>query len=155
MYCSTCAAPLAPGLSYCNRCGANLKEREDSKKEAVSAYLTTIFLLGLGGLGLMLGGALVLKNGAQLPEELIGIFMVMVFMLITIVEIFLCRQLSRVIAGKEKWESAPPQLPTMQTELRAPAELRAPQARALSEPVSSVTENTTRTLDYSRNEPTR
>ena len=149
MYCSTCAAPLAPGLSYCNRCGASLKEREDSKSAAVSAYLTTIFLLGLGGLGLMLGGAIALKNGAQFQEDLIGVFMFMAFLLIGIVEIFLCRQLSRVISDKEKWPSTLPSQPA------TTAELRGPQPRALSDSVPSVTENTTRTLDYSRNEPTR
>jgi len=155
MYCSTCATPLAPGLSYCNRCGASLKEREDPKAGAVAAYLTTITMVGLGGLGLMLGGAIALKNGAQLPDDIIGIFMLMAFLIIGIVEIFLCRQLSRVIGNKEKSQSALPSQPAMSTELRGPAELGGPQPRALSDPVSSVTENTTRTLDYSRNEPTR
>lgn len=149
MYCSTCAAPLAPGLSYCNRCGASLKEREDSRKDTVSAYLTTIFLLGLGGLGLMLGGAIALKNGAQFPVDVIGIFLLMAFLIIGVVEIFLCTQLSRIIGGKEKWEPSGEQQPPM------PVELRGPQPRGLSESVPSVTENTTRTLEYSRNESTR
>ena len=155
MYCSTCATPLAPGLSYCNRCGASLKEREDPKGGAVAAYLTTITIVGLGGLVLMLGGAMAMKNGAQFHEELIGIFMFMVFMIIGIVELFLCRQLSRVI----KSQTVQPSEMTMELrgpgDLRGPAELRGPQPRALPDPIPSVTENTTRTLDYSRNEPTR
>jgi len=145
MYCSTCAAPLTAGLSYCNRCGANLKEREEPKSDAVSAYLTTIFLLGLGGLGLMLGGALALKNGAQMHEGLIGVFMLMAFSLIGIVEVFLCRQLSRVI---DKGHAIQP--PTLPTEFRGPGEFRNLQPRVLPEPVPSVTENTTRTLEFSQ-----
>ena len=157
MYCSTCATPLAAGLSYCNRCGASLKEREDPKTGAVAAYLTTITMVGLGGLGLMLGGAIALKNGAQFHEELIGIFMFMAFMIVGIVELFLCRQLSKVIQS----QTAAGKTPEMALEFhepndhRGPAELRGPQPRALPDPVPSVTENTTRTLNYSRNEPSR
>lgn len=150
MYCSTCATPLAPGLSYCNRCGASLKERENPQPDAVSAYLTTIFLLGLGGLGLMLGGSIAL-NGAQFQIELIGIFMLMSFLLIGIVEVFLCRQLSRIIDAKGHVA----QPPGLQTDFRGPGELRDAQPRGLPEPVSSVTENTTRTLEYSRRESAR
>ena len=97
-----------------------------------------------------------MKNGAQFHEELIGIFMFMVFMIIGIVELFLCRQLSKIIQS----QTAAAQTPEMaidfrEPDRREPAELRGPQARALTEPVPSVTENTTRTLNYSRNEPTR
>jgi len=157
MYCSTCATPLAPGLSYCNRCGASLKEREDSKGGAVSAYLTTIFLLGLGGLGLMLGGAIAMKNAARFNDDVIGVFMFMAFLLLAIVEIFLCRQLSRVIKSSTAAERPPEMARELRgpTDFRATAELRGPQPHSLPEPVSSVTENTTRTLDYSRTEPTR
>lgn len=149
MYCSTCAAPLAPGLSYCNRCGASLKEREDPKAEPLNGYLTAITSIGLGGVGLMLGGAIALKNGAQMPVDVIGIFMLMTFAIVCVVEIFLCRQLSRLIGDKGNARSNAPQPPVM------PAELRGTQPRALSEPIPSVTENTTRTLDYSRHEPQR
>ena len=145
MYCTTCATPLTPGLSYCNRCGASLKEREDPKSATISAYLTTIFLLGLGGLGLMLGGSIALKNGAQFQNDLIGIFMLMSFLLIGIVEIFLCRQLSRIIDGKGQASQ-----PSRQVEVRGTGEIQDAQPRVLPEPISSVTENTTRTLEYSR-----
>lgn len=149
MYCSTCATPLTPGLSYCNRCGANLKEREDPKAEPVSGYLTAITSIGLGGLGIMLGGAIAMKNGAEFPEALIGIFMLMTFFIVIVVETFLCVQLSRLTRHKGNLNSLAPQQPVM------PAELRSAQPRSLAEPVPSVTENTTRTLEYSRNEPVR
>jgi len=154
MYCSTCATPLTPGLSYCNRCGANLKEREDSTAPvgAVSAYLSAITAIAIAGLGLMLGGAIALKNGAEFHDEVIGVFMFMSFVIIAIVELSLCRQLSRVSGSKEKRVQIPAQTPTDFPSTAAPREL---QPRSLSDQVPSVTENTTRTLDYSTNEPRR
>ena len=147
MYCSACGTPVAPGLSFCNRCGMSLKEPSNSKAGIVGAYLTAITLVGLGGLGLMLGGAMALKNGGQFHEELIGIFMFMIFAIVGLVELSLCRQLSRLNRTAEKKQSPP------QPHVGMPAEIRSPQLSALREPVQSVTENTTRTLEYSRNEP--
>jgi len=150
MYCSTCATPLTPGLSYCNRCGANLKDRDEANTGPITANLISgIAVMGIGGLGLMLGGAIALKNGAQFHDEMIGIFMVMTFSIVCLVEIFLCRQLSKVIGGKQKARSNSPQ------HLVTTSELHGPQPRSLREPAPSVTESTTRTLEYSRNEPMR
>ena len=148
MYCSACGTPLAPGLSYCIRCGMSLKERTKSKTGLASAYLTAITIVGIAGLSLMLGGAIALKNGAHFEEDIIGIFMLMTFFLVALVEFFLCRQLSRISRAAENTQFlAPP------THAAMPGELRPPQARALAEPLTSVTENTTRTLEYSRHEP--
>ena len=98
----------------------------------------------------MLGGAIALKNGADFHEDIIGIFMLMSFMILGIVELSLCRQLSRLNRAAEKREFAPPLLqPGM------PNEIGGQQPRALGEQVPSITENTTRTLQYSRDEPLR
>lgn len=148
MYCSACGTPMAPGLSFCNRCGLSLKEPSNSKTGPVAAYLTAITIVGLGGLGLIMGGAVALKNGAQLGDDVVGIFMLMAFAIIGVVELSLCRQLSRLNRNSDKKQSLAPPL-----QAGLPAEIRAPQVRALGEPVQSVTENTTRTLEYSRNEP--
>jgi hypothetical protein len=150
MYCAACGTPLAPGLSYCNRCGMNLKERSDTKAVPVGSYLTAISIVGIVGLSLMLGGAIALKSAGDFHEELIGIFMFMTFMIVGVVELSLCRQLSRLNRAAEKKEVAPSLLqPGM------PNEIRGQQPRALGEPVPSVTENTTRTLQYSHDEPLR
>ena len=66
MYCSACGTPLTPGLSYCNRCGASLKEHAQSKSSAIPAFLTAITLIAIVGLGIMLGGALTLKRDADM-----------------------------------------------------------------------------------------
>ena len=148
MYCAACGTPLAPGLSYCNRCGMNLKERSDTKPVPVGSYLTAISIVGIVGLSLMLGGAIALKSAGDFHEELIGIFMFMTFMIVGVVELSLCRQLSRLNRNAEKRETAPSQL-----QAGTPNEIRGQQPRALGEPVPSVTENTTRTLQFSRDEP--
>ena len=145
MYCSNCGTPITQGLSYCNRCGTNLKERSEVSTGAISAFLTAITLIGICGLGIMFGGAAVLRKGANLGQELIGFFMLFTFMIVGMTEIMLVRNLSKLMSSSEKKKSlsAPP--PISQ-------DLRLPQGIPLGEPVSSVTENTTRTLEYIRRE---
>ena len=149
MFCPTCGASVTPGLSFCNRCGANLKERTETSSATISAYLTAVTVIALGGLGLMLGGAIALRNGAHFGEEIVGIFMVMVFLIVGVVELLLGWQLSKLNSNAQKNKRLPQPL-----EPTSFPEFRGPQA-SLVEPVSSVTENTTRTLEYSRNEPPR
>ena len=149
MYCSACGTPLAPGLAFCNRCGMNLKARQEQKPTgAITAFLIAITLIGTIGLGIMVGGTLTLANEAHLKEELVGFFMVFTFLIVLITEILLVRQLSRLTATHDVKAIEAPQV-------AMPGEFRPPQPRALAEPIPSVTENTTRTLEYSRNEPSR
>lgn len=145
MYCSTCATPIAPGLSFCNRCGANLKDRTaNTNMGPISAFLTAITILGVVGLGIMLGGALVLRKEANLTQELIGFFMLFVFLIVGSIEFMLIKQLSRVTGGgDDRRVLAPPQ---------QAHELRPANVNNLAEPLGSVTDNTTRTLEYSRRE---
>jgi hypothetical protein len=145
MYCANCGTPLTQGLSYCNRCGANLKERTEVSTGAISAFLTAITLIGLGGLGVMLAGALVLRRGANLSQELIGVFMLFTFLIVSLTEIILVRNLSKLTSAKEKKNYFP-------ASSSIPQDLRLNQGTPLGEPVSSVTENTTRTLEYIRRE---
>ena len=147
MYYANCGTPLTQGLSYCNRCGANLKERTEVSTGAISAFLTAITLIGLGGLGVMFGGALVLRRGALLSQELIGVFMLFTFLITSITEIMLFRNLSKLTSAKEKDKKSYFPAP-----LAIPQDLRLTQGTPLGEPVSSVTENTTRTLEYIRRE---
>jgi hypothetical protein len=145
MYCVNCGTPLTQGLSYCNRCGASLRERSESKTGAISAFLTAITLLGICGLGIMLGGALVLRRGAGLSQELIGFFMLFTFFITGLTEFMLVRNLSKFTSSNENKNYFPAPQPM-------PQDLRLPQGTPLGEPFPSVTENTTRTLEYARRE---
>jgi hypothetical protein len=145
MYCAHCGTPLTQGLSYCNRCGANLKERVEVSTGAISAFLSAITLIGAIGLGVMFGGALVLRRGANLSQELIGFFMLFTFLIVSMTEFMLVRNLSKLTSAPEKEKKN--YFPAPQ-----PQDLRLTQGMPLGEPVSSVTENTTRTLEYIRRE---
>jgi len=144
MYCASCGIQLVEGLSYCNRCGFKLTEQTESNTAVISAFLTAITILGAAGLAILFGGAVVLKRKAQLDPELIGVFMTFTFLLVSLIEFMLIRNLSRLMGPKE---SKVRSLPSPAT-----SELRLPQHSNLGEPVPSVTENTTRTLEYARRE---
>jgi hypothetical protein len=144
MYCSTCGAPITKGLSFCNRCGANLKDRPSNQNMGpISAFLTAIVILGVAGLGIMLGGSLVLRKEANLPFELVGAFMFFTFFIVGIVEFMLIRQLSRLTGAVDDRRSFQPPQPVH--------ELRPASVSNLPEP-GSVIEGTTRTLEYTRRE---
>lgn len=143
MYCANCGTPLTQGLSYCNRCGNSLRERSETSTGAIGAFLTAIVLIGVCGLGIMFGGSLVLRRGANLSQELIGFFMLFTFLIVGMVEIMLVKNLSKLMGDNEKKNFFPAPQPISH-------DLRLPQATPFGDPVSSVTENTTRTLEYAR-----
>ena len=153
MYCAGCGSPITPGLSFCNRCGANLRESGGSIKQGVAASALVIAMtaIAIATMGLMLGGPIALKKEGQFGEELIVLFMFLCFFIAALTEIFLYRQLGRLTTPREKnLQLSAPSTP-MQTEFRVPP----PRTLAEPIPIPSVTENTTRTLEYSRDERTR
>ena len=145
MFCATCGAGLPPGISFCNRCGASLKDHWQKSGGAIAAFIGGVSLIAIVGLGILLGGALTLSREAQLKDELIGVFMMFTFFIVFLTEIFLVRQMSRYISALRNKKDLP---------VAGMAAMESPPApqRRLPEPVSSVTENTTRTLEYSRTE---
>jgi len=147
MYCANCGTPRTQGLSYCNRCGADLRERvEPSNTKAIAAFLSAMTLIGVSGMAVMLAGALLLRKGANLSQELIGVFMLFTFLIVSLTEIMLFRNLSKLSGSTERKNTSLPASPPTQHDLRLP------QGTPLGEPVGSVTENTTRTLEYARRE---
>lgn len=156
MYCSACGGPITPGLSYCNRCGMSLKERSSDSKSPLPVVVLVLAMvfLAVSAMGLLLGGPIVLKKEGQFGEELVVLFMFFILLITAFTEIFLYRQLSR-LTSQQKQPAAMPPAPAVALHTPAPAEYYAPQPRSLAEPLPSVTENTTRTLEYQRNEPGR
>ena len=150
MYCSTCGTPVAAELSFCNRCGTNLnKDRGASPENSMAGGLITgVVLVAVLGLGIMCGGAIALKKGAELQEPAVVFFMILSFAMVGFVELFLVRQLSRLRGGRDQQRLAEPAQPLFQPALVPASEVRAAHLRTLPEPIS-VTENTTRTLEHS------
>lgn len=147
MYCSACGTPIAPGLSFCNRCGMSLKERSGSKPTGpINALVTAMVIIAVAAIGMLIGGPIALKKEGQFSEQLIVLFMFLAFLIGSVTEILLYRQLSRLTSDRSKTEplALPPQ--------SVMPEYRSPQPHRLAEPIPSVTDNTTRTLEYAREE---
>jgi hypothetical protein len=151
MFCSACGGPVTPGLKFCNRCGTGLSKEPDEKKDGgvAGGLITAVVFIALGGLGIMFGGAIALKNGGGLTEGAVALFMLLTFAIIGTVEVFLLRQLSRLLESGGKVPQVDQRQPLFQPSSVSPHEIhRAPQ-RTFPEAVPSVTENTTRTLQQS------
>jgi predicted nucleic acid-binding Zn ribbon protein len=151
MYCSTCGTPVAAELSFCKRCGTSLnKDRGASQENSMAGSLITgVVLVAVLGLGIMCGGAIALKKGAELNEPTVVFFMMLSFAIVGFVELFLVRQLSRLLGGHDQKRMAEPAQPLFQPAMVPASEVRAAHLRTLPEPIPSVTENTTRTLEHS------
>ena len=147
MYCPSCGTELVPELSYCNRCGANLKPISNQAIApgklvgAAWAISMAVALVTLGGFGMIFGLVMALiTRGINLSA---GGMVLIFFSLLVILAIawLLVRQLSRVLDM--------PQLSAEATQPKPPKMSEKPmqQIGAPREPVSSVTEHTTRTFE--------
>jgi len=145
MYCSACGVVPAQGLSYCNHCGAKLSgEKADRsikssevKPESLIFGMVAVLVFGFVALVfLMMAMKMVGLNVGQILA-----FMILSFLLILLVEgVFTWQFLFR----KRGYEGTGD---TALSKQQAMKQLDASQARVLPEPVPSVTEHTTRTLE--------
>lgn len=146
MYCSTCGVAVTQGLSYCNYCGAKLSgaqsesvsEPRESKPDFLVAVMACVFIFGLIAITGLMG---VMKVILDLPVENVLLIALLPFLIMLILEGVLLRQLFR------RKQSIVKTAETMSFKGQATKELDASQARVLPEPVSSVTDHTTRVLD--------
>ena len=143
MYCSTCGVAVAPGLSYCNYCGAALGGEKSPgvsksavvKPELLVSSMVVVFVFGLAAITVFMG---VMKTALNLDIGQILAFTMLSFLIMLLIEgVFVYLLLSRRRDANE---------PARLLQERATNELDAARVRALPEPLSSVTEQTTRTL---------
>lgn len=148
MYCPSCAAEVTQELSYCNRCGANLKPISNQSAlppnklvGAAWAISTAVALVTLGGFALifLLVMALVTRGINLSPA---GMFWIAFSLLVILaIDWLLVRQLSRVLdMSKLSGEATKPKAPKL-------SEKPVERIDAPREPASSVTEHTTRTFE--------
>ena len=150
MYCPSCGTEYTIELKYCNRCGANLGSEIAPLHEPVVFNLTkptliigaTLVILTIGGFGGLIGGATALAGVVHGNDPLIA--MIMFGMLtIMIVDIFLVRQLSKLISAA--LSSSTLIQPRRPNALPNPSMVQLPQPPASRlQGVPSVTEGTTR-----------
>lgn len=147
MHCSNCGTLCAPGLKYCNRCGAKLiapdkperSEKSGKPDKMLDNLAITIIFVSLFGFG----STFLLAS--KLVEEHVATWGVAFFVLLMLATTFgisalLIRQISRVLdfslnrkpSGEER---------------AAITERQMPQIESALEYVASVTEDTTRTLE--------
>ena len=142
MYCSSCGTAVKAGLSYCNRCGAEVdaKERSANKLSELSPnfLVCAIVCFTIVGLAAIITLLSLLK---QTPEfaGVIMAFSMLSFLIVLATEIVFIRLLLRPKSAK----GADP------THLKGPTprELGMEQGQALPQPTSGVTEHTTRALE--------
>ena len=148
MYCNTCGAQLAEPLSYCNHCGADLgtlKVQGQAEKAGTAAETLLWVIVGttITLLGMALGALVLIKNGAI--NERLGIaFVILTFISLVVSEVVLVWRLLNLNRGAKEIPAVP-QVNDLSTEELNP--LTAGALQEPLEPVSSVTEQTTRTLE--------
>jgi hypothetical protein len=135
MYCSKCGSEVLSNTTYCNRCGTRLSWVNEVKPETLVAMMAAVFVLGLGAIILLL---MALKMVFPEPGNigLIIFFTLISFLMMLGVEsVFVWMLLRRKKNDKE-----------------AAKELNKVKPLVLPEPVSSVTEHTTRSLETVAND---
>lgn len=150
MYCQTCGGRLAEALSYCNHCGAKLstlkvQDRAGTAATAIDTLVWVIVGTTITLLGMALGALVLMKNGA-IDEGLGRAFVILTFVTLVVAEAVLLWRLLKLNRGAEE-KRAVPHLNDLSTEELNP--LTAPSLHEPLEPVSSVTEQTTRTFEPS------
>jgi hypothetical protein len=144
MYCSSCGVAVGNGLSFCNYCGARLPSTDtgiDSREirpPFLVAAMAGIFVLGLPGIAFLI---FMLSSALRLdPPSTMAFAWAAFFLLVALEVVFL----TLLLTEKLRKRAAPGK-----RELQGPhtKELEEKYAGSLAEPVSSVTEHTTRAFD--------
>jgi hypothetical protein len=149
MFCSSCGAAITPELNYCKRCGAELSGAVAQSKTEIESLIWAIVGITIGGIGVIIGLLVVMKEVIGFDNKLIGLVASGSFFMLLIAEItFVLMLLNRSRVLKK------PAVNSQLNEAGAQKLYDAP-ARELAEamPVPSVTEHTTRTLDPILREP--
>ena len=147
MYCSSCGVVVAQGLSYCNQCGAKLSGAKSVgiakvakvQPESLVWAVVAIFVVGLGSIMGLMG---ILKVQFNAGLGIVTIFSLIILLLMLVVEGVFISLLFGSKSDSNDGKSAMELLRKQTTR-----ELEAAQPHALSEPVASVTEHTTRAFE--------
>lgn len=149
MYCSSCGGAVEAGLTYCNHCGGRLgsaKIEGNGKPtelfpDSLIWAIVTVFIVGLG----CLIGLMAVMKDSNFPQGTILGFCLLILLMTIAVEAVLILMLRRTNASKLVDN-------TERLASRKTKELGAARQQGLPEPVPSVTEHTTRTLERNLSE---
>jgi len=151
MYCPSCGERVTPGLSYCKHCGAELTGSGRNRWRGAGlppallvAAMVATFVFGIG----VMAGLITVMKACGLNEGVINGFAVMSFLLMLTLEAIFTRLLLRSALGRREADGRG-------KTGRSTNELDAAPVRAFPEPVMSVSDHTTRTLEPVPNEKER
>jgi len=143
MYCSSCGGVVARGLSYCNHCGAKFNTSESLEKtrgvrpDLLVTWSVATFIFGTAVITMLMG---VMRVILGLSVELVLVFSAVPFLLMLILEgVFIRLLLANRATSETNGRTLAKQKETN--------ELDAARPRVLPEPISSVTEHTTRAFE--------
>ena len=146
MYCSSCGVAIADGLTYCNFCGARVnsektdtlvKTTELRAESLIISAMVGLFILGLLAISVLIG---VMKAILHFDVGPLLAFAFTSFLILIGLEGVL---ISRLFRRNRKADRAPGDS-LASTHITKELEAR---SRVIADPVSSVTDHTTRTLD--------
>lgn len=147
MYCSACGTAVNKDLNFCKNCGARLGDKKESagnqlSEASVNFLIAALLGIPIAGIGIIIGLMSVMKKELGFPNDLIGIVVLMSFLMLLLAEagcIWILWSRTRI----------PRQTAVKKNELKEAAkkELVEPRDEPISQPASSVTENTTRSFE--------
>jgi hypothetical protein len=158
MYCSTCGTVVIKGLNYCNNCGARIggAQTDDTLKLSESSFnllVAAILAIPIAGLGIIIGLMSVMKEKLGFTNELIGAFIAGAFIMLIVAEmalIWLLIQRTKMVKKADDDSSLKDNAQLPEVVIKG---INAAKTRELVEPIPTVTENTTRSLEPIAREP--
>jgi len=152
MYCSGCGTAIIPGLNYCKNCGARVSgaKKDNAGKLSESSFnllVAAVLAIPIAGLGIIIGLMSVMKKELGFSSELIITFVSLSFLLLLISEAalvwLLIQRTKKVI---ENGENEPLRENAQLNEVMIKG-LNPAKTRELAEPIPSVIDDTTRSLE--------
>jgi len=144
MYCSSCGSAVPPGLSYCNRCGTDLRAKDPAAGEHWGASGNSLVggMVGVTLIGFIAVLSLMKMKGVNPANDgLLNGFAALAFLSFVLIDALFAWLLLR------SKKSPSQKIDASQLKEVIRAELHAAQTSGRPEPASSVTDHTTRTLD--------
>lgn len=144
MYCSSCGVAVTQNLTYCNHCGAkiggkgdtNLKTTELQFDSMIMVVMVALFIFGLPAISVLIG---VMKAILHFEYGPLVAFAFLSFLILIALEgILVLRLFRRKRKSEDTAVSFGPRNITRELEA---------ESRVVAEPVNSVIDHTTRTLD--------
>ena len=153
MYCQTCGSVLAHNTKYCNRCGTqsvptgNVGPDKTPAEKRLDEYLDGLFWISVFGLAFIIGGTVVLTKVGVRELIVLGYAILSTLVFLTNFGFSLWGALSIMRNSKDGKLTMQPGHETR--------ELGPPKVESLPIPVTSVTENTTRSFEPIEHEQAR